>query len=226
MGRELMVLHIPTEIERQLSDGRVHVRTNDADGTYELAILGPDGLLENAWKYSMKRLARASATSIETDDADESSYHFVGCVQDEFVVSRKPADQSLLRERLKEWQPAPKPTSQVCARKHSFVPLKTASEKKREREEKEMRREEKDAKAAKRPADDLEAIKSAALEIFHTNPYLSKTALAQRTGARVASVAAVLSSLCNHVTGGERKGLYVLKPEFGGNVNPQTGQGV
>ena len=47
----------------------------------------------------------------------------------------------------------------------------------------------------------------------------------EKTGARMSSVNAVLNGLCNHVSGGPRRGFYTLKPEFGGTVDPRTGQG-
>jgi len=234
--KQLMLVRMRPELKERLSSPHARVRMNDANGTYELMLPGPAGTRESVQTYSMERTASPPATNVTSvDTGEESPYHIVGCGTSMFTLKKTETPSGeRLKEKLKESQPPPKPVVQACAPRSQFVPLKTASEKKREREEKQREREEKqrkkdakekDAKVAKSAPDDREAVKREALKMFHTSPYLSKAALQEKTGARMSSVNAVLNGLCNHVSGGPRRGFYTLKPEFGGTVDPRTGQG-
>mmetsp|Transcript_9576 Transcript_9576/g.16381 ORF Transcript_9576/g.16381 Transcript_9576/m.16381 type:complete len:454 (+) Transcript_9576:338-1699(+) len=225
--KQLMLVRMHPELKERLSSPHARVRMNDANGTYELMLPGPAGTRESVQTYSMERTASPPATNVTSVDTGEKSpYQIVGCGTRMFTLKKtETPSRERLTEKIKEWQPPPKPVIQACTRKHLFVPLKTASDKKREREETQRKALEKDAKVAKSAPDDPEAVKRVALEMFHTSPYLSKAVLQQKTGARMSSVVAVLNDLCNHVSGGARRGFYTLKPEFGGTVDARTGQG-
>ena len=110
--KQLMLVRMRPELKERLSSRHARVRTNDADGTYELALPGPDGTRESVQTYSMEKTASPPATNVTSvDTGEESPYHIVGCGTSMFTLKktetpRESASRRSSRSRSRRQSPS------------------------------------------------------------------------------------------------------------------------
>jgi hypothetical protein len=235
MSETLVVVRMPNSFKAQLRAGNARVAWSKTDGAHVLTL----GTIHGARQSFVMRQTEGAparcavgAVGAVAADGDSDLFEVVGAADRSLAVTRAPPTHESLASTTRASQPEPKQHAEECVvQQRSFVPLKSMSQKRAEREEERNVKEERkraahETKSARADdADSLAALEKTILAMFLTSPYILKESVLQETNQRVRNVDKSLAKLCNHVKGGSRKGLHVLKPEYGGTVDPRTGQG-
>lgn len=225
------VVRMPNSFKAQLRAGNARVAWSKTDGELVLTMGTVRGARQSFVMRQTEGAPARCAVAAVAADGDSDLFEVVGAADRSLAVTRASPTHESLVSTARASQPEPKQHAEECeVQQRSFVPLKSASQKRAEREEERNEKERKRAahgtKSARADdADSLAALEKTILAMFHTSPYIVKESVLQETNQRVGNVDKALAKLCNHVKGGSRKGSYVLKPEYGGTIDPRTGQG-